>query len=102
MSDDHQPTGFVEPAFDAPPTDMHERRMHMRARRYWTSLLKGRAFPSVGDLDADGIDAFGPNSVLVDLGRSTGRPVLRFVGRKLRDDSALPLGLQPPGAAASG
>lgn len=99
---DEQSAGFGEPQFDAPPTDMHERRMHMRARRYWSSLLQGRAFPCVGDLDADGLDAFGPNSVLVDLGRATGQPVLRFVGRKLRDESSLPLGVQPSSAVAEG
>lgn len=101
MSDD-QPVLSPEPRFDAPPTDMDERRMHRRARRYWTSLLNGRAFPSVSDLDGQEQDAFGPNSVLIDLGRSTATPVLRFVGRLLCEEAGLKPGPQPLSGIAGG
>ena len=43
-----------------------ERRMHVRAYNHWVSLLKGRAYPSIEDLDPSGIADFGPNSVLLD------------------------------------
>ena len=40
-----------------------ERRMHVRAYNHWVSLLKGRAYPSIEDLDPAGIADFGAHSV---------------------------------------
>ena len=44
-----------------------ERRMHVRAYNYWVSLLDGRAYPAIEDLDPASMDDFGPNSVLLDF-----------------------------------
>jgi len=88
---------LTEPAFDAPPTfrEADERRLHVRAYNHWASLLRGRAFPSLADLDPEGAGDFGPNGVLIDLrGGAAGAPTLRFVGRSLREECGL-----APGAA---
>ena len=53
-----------------------ERRMHVRAYNYWVSLLDGRDFPSIEDLDPANITDFAPNSVLLDFtaGRDASNP----------------------------
>lgn len=83
-----------EPNFDAPPrfADSDERRMHVRAYNYWASLLRGRAFPSVADLDPSSLDDFGPHSVLLDFTASRESPTLRFIGKSLREECGLPVG----------
>ncbi len=35
-----------------------ERRMHVRAYNYWSSLLAGREFPSIEDLDSRDVSDF--------------------------------------------
>ncbi|HEX8584506.1 MAG TPA: hypothetical protein VF680_08855, partial [Allosphingosinicella sp.] len=41
-----------EVAIEAPPEiGVDERRMHVRAYNYWVSLLDGRPYPSINDLD---------------------------------------------------
>ncbi|MFX7144812.1 hypothetical protein ABTI11_20215, partial [Acinetobacter baumannii] len=37
-----------------------ERRMQVRAYNHWVSLLDGRAYPRIADLDPDNIVDFGP------------------------------------------
>src|SRR3546814_8146806 len=44
-----------------------ERRMHVRAYNHWVSLLGGRAYPAIDDLDPTNISDFGSNSVLLDF-----------------------------------
>ena len=39
-----------------------ERRMHVRAYNYWCSLLDGRDYPSIEDLEPGDIEDFGPHS----------------------------------------
>jgi hypothetical protein len=87
-----EPLELTEPAYDMPPIfkDADERRMNVRAYNYWTSLLRGRAFPSIADLDPGSLDDFGPNSVLVDFTRGREPPRLRFVGQRLREECGLP------------
>ena len=41
--------------------------MHVRAYNYWCSLLEGRDYPSIEDLDPGSIEDFGPHSVLLEL-----------------------------------
>ncbi|MEI9928864.1 MAG: hypothetical protein WDN44_15770 [Sphingomonas sp.] len=48
-----------------------ERRMHVRAYNHWVSLLQGRAYPSIEDLDPDNIADFGPHSVLLDFSKAS-------------------------------
>src|SRR3546814_3239138 len=44
--------GEDEPAMEAPPEiGIDERRMHVRAYNYWVSLLDGRPYPSLRDLE---------------------------------------------------
>src|SRR5687768_1170758 len=44
-----------------------ERRMHVRAYNYWVSLLDGRDFPSIEDLEPSDVQDFAPNSLLLDF-----------------------------------
>ena len=44
-----------------------ERRMHVRAYNYWVSLLDGRDFPSIEDLEPGDVQDFAPHSVLLDF-----------------------------------
>jgi hypothetical protein len=79
-----------EPAIEAPPeigTD--ERRMHVRAYNYWVSLLNGRAYPSIGDVNVGGLDDFGPHSVLLDFTQSAEDPVIAHVGEAIRAECRL-------------
>ena len=46
----------------APAIGTDERRMHVRAYNHWVSLLRGRAYPSIEDLDPANIADFGPHS----------------------------------------
>lgn len=80
-----------EPDFEAPPifADQDERRMHVRAYNYWASLLRGREFPSVTDLDPASLDDFGPHSVLLDFTEDRENPRLRYIGGLLREECGL-------------
>jgi hypothetical protein len=78
-------------AIEAPPgVGGDERRMHVRAYNYWVSLLGGRAFPSIEDLDPAGIDDFGPHSVLLDFTNGADNPVIAWLGRAIREECNLP------------
>jgi len=79
-----------EPLMDAPPAiGTDERRMHVRAYNYWLSLLNGRDFPSIEDLDPASIDDFGPHSVLVDFSAGPENPAIPFLGRALREQGGI-------------
>jgi hypothetical protein len=79
-----------EPRMEAPPEiGVDERRMHVRAYNYWVSLLNGRAYPSVRDLEPENLDDFGPHSVLLDFTNGTDNPEISFVGRALREECKL-------------
>lgn len=76
-----------EPRMDPPPAiGTDERRMHVRAYNYWVSLLQGRAYPSIEDLDPASIEDFGPHSVLLDFTAGPENPALAFLGRALREE----------------
>jgi hypothetical protein len=76
-----------EPAIEAPPEiGVDERRMHVRAYNYWVSLLEGRAYPSIRDVDPANIEDFGPNSVLLDFTEGTDNPGVAYIGRALREE----------------
>ena len=79
-----------EPAIERPPEiGVDERRMHVRAYNYWVSLLAGRPYPSIQDVDPQTIDDFGPHSVLLDFSRNPEDPEIAFLGRALRVECAL-------------
>ena len=79
-----------EPAIEAPPEiGVDERRMHVRAYNYWVSLLDGRAYPSISDLDPSTLGDFGPNSVLLDFSGDTTNPKVCYLGKALRQECDL-------------
>ena len=79
-----------EPAMEAPPEiGVDERRMHVRAYNHWVSLLDGRPYPLIDDLDPANIEDFGQNSVLLDFSASTDDPEVCFLGRALRAECGL-------------
>nr|WP_201781003.1 hypothetical protein [Sphingomonas sp. Leaf343] len=66
-----------------------ERRMHVRAYNHWVSLLKGRAYPSIEDLEPENIVDFGPHSVLLDFGGDVADPAIAYLGGALREECGL-------------
>lgn len=66
-----------------------ERRMHVRAYNHWVSLLKGRAYPPIAELDPETITDFGPHSVLLDFSDGVTDPGIAFLGRALREECGL-------------
>ncbi|MET0363638.1 MAG: hypothetical protein ABW169_03195 [Sphingobium sp.] len=71
-------------AMEAPPmVRFDERRMHVRAYNYWTSLLGERRFPSIEELNPAEIEDFGSHSVLVDFTGGIDDPAIAFVGSAL-------------------
>jgi hypothetical protein len=66
-----------------------ERRMHVRAYNYWVSLLDGRDFPSIEDLDPSNVEDFAPNSLLLDFTCGHDNPALPYVGTAIRDECGL-------------
>lgn len=79
-----------EGGVEAPPEiGSDERRMHVRAYNYWVSLLNGRAYPSVEDLDPTSLDDFGPNSVLLDFTAGPENPMIAYLGGLLRRECDL-------------
>ena len=82
--------GEDEPAIERPPEiGSDERRMHVRAYNYWVSLLKGRAYPDIADVDPHTIEDFGPHSVLLDFSVDPEDPEIAFLGRALRVECGL-------------
>src|SRR3954464_4962666 len=80
----------VEDAIEAPPEiGIDERRMHVRAYNYWVSLLDGRPFPSIRELDPRTIDDFGPNSVLLDFTEGADDAKVAWLGDALRHECDL-------------
>ncbi len=79
-----------EPAPERPPEiGVDERRMHVRAYNYWVSLLGGRSYPSIQDVDPQNIEDFGPHSVLLDFSANADDPRIAFLGRALRVECGL-------------
>ncbi|MGF1607404.1 MAG: hypothetical protein ACFB22_13815 [Rhodothalassiaceae bacterium] len=58
-----------------------EKRLHIRAFRYWESLLNGRDFPSLQDMTPDALADFKLNSAVISLAGD--QPQLVSVGAKL-------------------
>lgn len=78
-----------------------ERRMHVRAYNYWVSLLHGRAYPTIEDLDPDNIADFGPHSVLLDFTRGVDDPAIRYLGAMLREECGFTPDIQRIGEVPS-
>lgn len=84
---DHSADAAIEQADAGIGTD--ERRMHVRAYNHWVSLLHGRAYPSIEDLNPESIVDFGAHSVLLDFTGGIDDPRIAFLGRALRDETGL-------------
>jgi hypothetical protein len=67
-----------------------ERRMHVRAYNYWVSLLDGRSYPSVDDLELGSVNDFSASSVLLDFTRQGEDPAIAWLGERLREECDLP------------
>ena len=97
---DH-PSEYDAPASAAaPPEDVSasigtdERRMHVRAYNHWASLLEGRDYPSIEDLDPANIEDFGPNSVLLDFTAGRDNPATPYIGSAIREECGLTSDIQ--------
>jgi len=66
-----------------------ERRMHVRAYNYWASLLDGRDFPSIEDLEPGDVSDFAANSVLLDFTCSRDDPAVPYIGAAIREECGL-------------
>ena len=89
---DHEPGEGYEPAIEAdrpPAIGSDERRMHVRAYNFWVSMLGGRAYPSIEDLDPAHSEDFGPHSVLLDFTAGIEDPAITFLGQALRRECGL-------------
>ena len=93
---DH-PSDFDPPPSDetAAPNDVtaaigtDERRMHVRAYNYWVSLLNGRDFPSIEELEPTDVEDFSAHSVLLDFTCGRDNPAIPYVGGAIRDECGL-------------
>lgn len=68
-----------------------ERRMHVRAYNHWTSLLHGRDYPSIEDLEPEALQDFGPHGVLIDFTGGGDDPAIAWLGAKLREEGGFDL-----------
>lgn len=76
-----------EPQMEAPPSiGSDERRMHVRAYNHWVSLLRGRSYPSIADLDPATVPDFGPHGVVLAFAENAADPAIPFVGQALREE----------------
>ncbi len=71
-----------------------ERRMHVRAYNYWVSLLDGRDFPSIEDLEPGEVEDFAPNSVLLDFTAGRENPATPYIGSAIREECGLGEGIE--------
>ncbi len=81
----------LEPAFGSHAPEVpdeldssDERRMQVRAYNYWASLLAGRDFPSIEDLEPSSIADFAKHSVLLDFTTGPANATTAYVGAALR------------------
>ena len=80
----------AEPQHDvAAAIGADERRMHVRAYNYWCSLLDGRDYPSIEDLEPGDIQDFGPNSVLLDFTEGSDNPATPYIGTAIREECGI-------------
>ena len=66
-----------------------ERRMHVRAYNYWVSLLDGRDFPSIEELEPTDVEDFASNSVLLDFTCGRDNPAVPYIGGAIREECGL-------------
>jgi hypothetical protein len=72
-----------------------ERRMHVRAYNYWVSLLDGRDYPSIEDLEPGDVEDFAANSVLLDFTSGRDNPATPYIGAAIREEGGLEESIKP-------
>jgi hypothetical protein len=90
------PSEFDQAAGETPPVDdvaaaigTDERRMHVRAYNYWVSLLDGRDYPSIEDLEPADLSDFAAHSVLLDFTGGREDPATSYIGAAVREECGL-------------
>jgi hypothetical protein len=78
----------------APDIGTDERRMHVRAYNYWVSLLDGRDYPSIEDLEPGDVEDFAANSVLLDFTAGRDNPATPYIGAAIREECGLGEGIK--------
>jgi hypothetical protein len=63
--------------------------MHVRAYNYWVSLLEGRDFPSIEDLEPADVSDFASHSVLLDFTCGRDNPAIPYIGADIREECGL-------------
>jgi hypothetical protein len=63
--------------------------MHVRAYNYWVSLLDGRDFPSIEDLEPENLQDFSAHSVLLDFTCGRDNPAMPYIGTAIREECGL-------------
>ncbi|MEM1132512.1 MAG: hypothetical protein AAGH53_06225 [Pseudomonadota bacterium] len=66
-----------------------ERRMHVRAYNHWVMLLGDKSYPSIDDLDLEGLDDFAENSVLLDFTSGIENPAISHIGSAVAEESGV-------------
>ncbi|MBA3577135.1 MAG: hypothetical protein H0W39_05950 [Sphingomonas sp.] len=66
-----------------------ERRMHVRAYNHWVSLLDGRDYPSIEDLEPGDLKDFANHSVLLDFTSGRNNPATPYIGTAIRAECDL-------------
>ncbi|MEJ7776903.1 MAG: hypothetical protein WKF52_05880 [Sphingomicrobium sp.] len=103
MDSYHDHPGDFGPAFAGgeysadsarPDIGTDERRMHVRAYNYWASLLDGRDYPSIEDLEPGDLKDFAPHSVLLDFTVGRDNPATPYIGEAIRAECGLAEGIQ--------
>lgn len=97
--DTAQPVAADHDVADAIGAD--ERRMHVRAYNYWVSLLNGRDYPSIEDLEPGSITDFAPHSVLLDFTAGRDNPATPYIGTAIRAECGLSDDIKDIGAVPS-
>ena len=72
-----------------PDIGTDERRMHVRAYNYWVSLLDGRDYPSLEDLEPGEVSDFAAHSVLLDFTQGRDNPATPYIGAAIREECGL-------------
>ena len=72
-----------------------ERRMHVRAYNYWVSLLEGRDFPSIEELEPNDVLDFASNSVLLDFTCGRDNPAVPYIGGAIREECGIDEATRP-------
>ncbi len=81
-------------AIEAPPVvSGDERRMQVRAYNFWTAQLHDKNYPSIEELDPEGVQDFREYSVLLDFTSGIENPSIPYVGEKLREECRLDDGI---------